>query len=163
MSQRGRGKAGIKLIHEGLAAARETGSRLYEPILLCLLAEALALTGEIAEGLTVLAGALATSEASGERCHDAELHRLRGDLLRRLPSPKWAEVYDCYRSALAVAREQGARGFELRAAISLARLLSDRGRCDEACDLLAPVYGWFTEGFDTPDLNEAKALLKELG
>jgi hypothetical protein len=90
------------------------------------------------------------------------LHRLRGDLLGRLPSPDWTEMEASFRSALAVAREQGTRGFELRAAVSLARLLSSQGRREEASDLLSPVYGWFTEGFGTPDLKEAKALLDEL-
>jgi len=88
---------------------------------------------------------------------------LRGILLSRLPSNDWTEVETCVRIALSVARDQGTRGFELRAAVSLARLLSARWRRDEARDLLAPVYGWFTEGFDTPDLKEAKALLNELG
>ena len=90
------------------------------------------------------------------------MHRLRGDLLRRLPSPEITKVEACFRRALAVACEQGTRGFELRAAVSLARLLSELGRCAEARDLLAPVYGRFTEGFDTPDLKEAKALLDAL-
>ena len=79
-----------------------------------------------------------------------------------LPSPQFTEVEGCFRRALAVAREQGARGLELRAAVSLARLLSAVGRCAEARDLLAPVYGWFTEGFATKDLKEARALLEEL-
>ena len=100
--------------------------------------------------------------ASGARGNDAELHRLRGELLGRLPSPDWTEVEACFHTALAIAREQGTRGFELRAAVSLGRLLSDRGRHAEARDLLAPVYGWFTEGFGTPDLKDAKALLDAL-
>jgi len=87
---------------------------------------------------------------------------LRGNLLGRLPTADWTEIEGCFRIALAVAREQGSRGFELRAAVSLARLLSAQGRRDEAHDLLAPVYGWFTEGFDTPDLREAKVLLEAL-
>jgi predicted ATPase len=124
-----------------------------------LLAEALALSGEIEKGLAVIAEALAATEASGAKGSDAELHRLRGDLLCRLPSPDLTEVEACFRTALGVAREQGTRGFELRAAVSLARLLSDQSRRGEAIDLLTPVYGWFTEGFDTPDLKEAKALL----
>jgi predicted ATPase len=87
---------------------------------------------------------------------------LRGELLQRLSLPDWAEIERSFRTSLAVAHEQGTRGFELRAAISLARLLSKRERGDEARDLLAPLYGWFTEGFDTPDLKEAKALLDAL-
>jgi hypothetical protein len=102
------------------------------------------------------AAALAEAEASGTHWADAELHRLRGDLLGRLPSADWTEVESCFRSALTVAREQGSRGFELRAAVSLARLLSIQGRREEARELLAPVYGWFTEGFDTPDMRGCK-------
>ena len=93
---------------------------------------------------------------------DAEIHRLRGELTGRLPYSDPAEAEDSFRTALAIAREQGTRGYELRAAVSLARLRRDQGRRTEARDLLAPVYGWFTEGFDTPDLKEAKALLDEL-
>jgi len=113
--------------------------------------------------LTVLAGARwLRLRRPAQRAAAAELHRLRGDLLWRLPSPEWTEVKGCLRGALAVARKQRTQGFELRAAVSLARLLSDRGRRDEARDLLAPLYGWFTEGFDTPDLREAEALLEAL-
>jgi class 3 adenylate cyclase/predicted ATPase len=163
MGQRGEPGAAVKRMREGLVTTRATGMRDgYELIFLGLLAEAFALGGEIGEGLEVLAQALATAEGSGARGHDAELHRLRGDLLGRLPSPDWTEVETCFRTGLAIAREQGTRGFELRTAVSLARLLRDRERHDEARDLLAPVYGWFTEGFDTPDLKEAKALLGEL-
>ena len=93
---------------------------------------------------------------------DAEIHRLRGELTGRLPCPNPAKAEDSFRTALAVAREQGSQGYELRAATSLARLCRDQGRRTEAHDLLAPVYGWFTEGFDTPDLKEAKAMLTEL-
>jgi predicted ATPase len=153
----------VQRIRDGLAAAEATGWRSHEPAFHGLLAEALALIGAIDEGLNVLTEALATAQTSGARGADTELHRLRGNLLWRLPSPEWTEVDDCYRRALAVAREQGTRGFELRAATSLARLLSELGRCVDARDLLAPVYSRFTEGFDTPDLKEAKALLAALG
>ena len=163
MTQRGPGGAAVERIRDGLAAARAAGSRFHEPMILGLLAEALGLTGEIEAGLELLAEALALAQASGARGNDAELHRLRGELLGRLPSPDWTEVEVCFRTALAVAREQGTRGFELRAALSLARLLRDQGRRHEARDLLAPIYGWFTEGFDTPDLKEAKALIDALG
>jgi predicted ATPase len=156
----GANAAAVDGIRNGIALARYHS---YKPIFLGLLAEALALTGKIEEGLAVLTEAMAMAEAAGARGNDAELYRLRGDLLRRLPSPDWTEVEACFRTALTVARKQGTRGFELRAAVSLARLLSDQGRRNEARDLLAPVYGWFTEGFDTPDLKEAKALLDELG
>jgi predicted ATPase len=106
---------------------------------------------------------LAKAALSGEGGWNAEIHRLCGELTARLPDPDPAKAEDSFRTALAIAREQGTRGYELRAAVSLARLLRDHGRHAEAQDLLAPVYGWFTEGFDTPDLKEAKALLDQLG
>jgi predicted ATPase len=110
----------------------------------------------------VVTEALASAEAGGARGANAELHRLRGEVLRCLPSPDWTEVGACFRTALAVAREQGTRGFELRAAASLARLWHEQGRRAEARALLAPVYGWFTEGLATPDLKAAKMLLDGL-
>jgi predicted ATPase len=108
----------------------------------------------------VLTEALAIAEANGANGDDAELYRMRGDLLLCLPSPDAAEVERCFRTALTIAREQGTRGFELRAGVSLARLLREHGRRDEARDLLGPIYAWFTQGFDTQDLNQAKALLE---
>ena len=126
------------------------------------MAEALGRTGAIPEGLKALTDALEIAAASGQNWADAELYRLRGDVLIGSPSPDRAEAEACFRKALAIAREQGTRGFELRAAVSLARLLSDQRRRAETCDLLAPVYGWFTEGFDTQDLKQAKTLLDEL-
>jgi len=162
MALRGQGEAAAKRFHEGAAAMQTTGVNRSEPMALCYLAEALALNGAVAEGLRVVAAALAEAQASGTHWGDAELHRLRGDLLVRLPPNDWAEVETCFRAALSVARQQGTRGFELRAAVSLARLLHAQGRRDEARDLLSPVYRWFTEGFDTPDLQQAKALLDEL-
>jgi predicted ATPase len=159
---RGQGEAAAERIHEGAAAMQATGVNRPEPMALCYLAEAVALNGAVAEGLQAVAAALAEAEASGTHWADAELHRIRGDILGRLPSPNWTEVEACFRTALAVAQQQGARGFELRAAVSLARLLHSQQRQDEARDLLRPAYDWFTEGFDTADLKQAKALLDEL-
>ena len=127
-----------------------------------LLVEALAVAEKIEEGLAALDEALAQAAVSGEGGWDAEIHRLRGELTGRLPYPDPAKAEDFFRTALAIAREQGTRGYELRAATSLARLWREQGRRTEARDLLAPLYGWFTEGFDTADLKEAKALLDEL-
>jgi predicted ATPase len=104
--------------------------------------------------------ALRIAERTGERWFVAELTRRKGQLLLRQGHPETAE--ELYRKALVIAEEQEAKMWELRAAVSLARLRRDQGRCAEARDLLAPVYGWFTEGFDTPDLKEAKALLDQL-
>ena len=153
---------GIDRICDGLAAAEATGTRVWTPFHLILLSEALALTGKIEEGLAALDDALAKAAISGVRGWDAEIHRLRGELTARLLYPDPAKTEDSFRTALAIAREQGTRGYELRAATSLARLWREHGRRGEARDLLAPLYGWFTEGFDTADLKEAKQLLDEL-
>ena len=162
-AQRGEATTGIARIRDGIAAAEAIGTRLYTPFDLALLAEALALAGEIEEGLAALDDALAQAVAAGgERGWDAEIHRLRGELTRRLPYPDPAKAEEPFRTALAIAREQGTRGYELRAATSLTRLWRGQGRRGEARDLLAPVYDWFTEGFDTADLKDAKALLDEL-
>ena len=161
-AQKGEAMTGIARIRDGMAAGEATGTRVHTPFYLTLLAEALALAGKIEEGLAALDDALAQAAVSGERGWDAEIHRLRGELTGRLPYPDPAKAEDSFRTALAIAREQGTRGYELRAATSLARLWAEQGRRGEARDLLAPVYAWFTEGFDTADLKEAKALLDEL-
>jgi predicted ATPase len=152
----------VQRIRDGLSAAEATGWRSHEPGLLGLLAEALALTDAVDDGLAVVAEALGTAAESGARGVDAELHRLRGELLRRLPSANSTDVEVCFCTALAVARGLGTHGYELRAAVSLARLLSEQGRRAKAHDVLAPVYNRFTEAFDTPDLQEAKSLLQAL-
>jgi predicted ATPase len=161
-AQKGEATTGIDLIRDGMAAAEAAGTRLCAPLHLTLLAEALALAGKIEEGLAALDDAFATAAASGERGWDAEIHRLRGELTGRLPYPDPAKAEESFRTALAIAREQGTRGYELRAATSLARLWREQGRRAEAHELLAPLYGSFTEGFDTQDLKEAKALLDQL-
>jgi predicted ATPase len=125
-----------------------------------LLAAAYEVAGEIEEGLTVLDESRQIVKRTGERWLEAELNRHTGELLQRQGQAEAAE--ELYRKALSIAREQKAKLWELRAAASLARLRRDRGRRAETRDLLAPVYGWFTEGFDTADLKQAKALLDEL-
>jgi hypothetical protein len=161
-AQRGEATTGIARIRDGLAASKATGTRLNKPLFLTLLAEALAFAGKIEEGLAALDDALAKAAVFGVKGWTAEIHRLRGELTGRLPYPDPAKAEDSFRTALATAREQGTRGHELRAATSLARLWHDQGRRGEARDLLAPVYDSFTEGFDTADLKDAKALLDEL-
>jgi DNA-binding winged helix-turn-helix (wHTH) protein/predicted ATPase len=161
-AQKGQTTTGIARIRDGLAATEATGTRVAIPLSLTLLAEALALAGKIEEGLAMLDEALAQAAVSGEHGWSAEIHRLRGELTGRLPHPNPAKIEDSFRTALGIAREQGTRGYELRAATSLARLRREQGRRGEARDLLAPVYGWFTEGFDTPDLKRAEILLNEL-
>ena len=130
------------------------------PYQTALLARAYETSGQIEEAVTQLDEALRIVERTGERWFAAELNRRKGQLLLRQGHTEAAE--ELYRKALGIAREQEAKLWELRTALSLARLRRDQGRRAEARELLAPVYGWFTEGFDTPDLREAKTLLDEL-
>jgi predicted ATPase len=131
-AHRGQGTDCIDRMRRGIAAAAATGSRLQESFLLGLVAEALALAGEVEDGVAALDQALARSTESGESWADAELHRLRGDFMCRLPVPDLDNAKRSFSSALSIAREQGTKGFELRAATSLARLLGDDGRSEEA-------------------------------
>jgi class 3 adenylate cyclase/predicted ATPase len=150
---------GISLLRSGSAAFRAT--RAEGTYFIALLAMACEITGQIEEAVTLLDDALQIAERTGERWFAAELNRHKGRLLLRQGHSEAAE--ELYRKALSIAEEQGAKLWELRAAMSLARLRRDQGLHAEARDLLAPVYGWFTEGFDTQDLKEAKALLDEFG
>jgi predicted ATPase len=129
---------------------------------LVLLGEAMGHVGQVEEGLRLLPEALTAIEESGQGDMLAEAHRLQGELLLRQLAPDAAQAEACFQQALAIARRQQAKSWELRAAISLARLWQRQGKRAEAYELLAPIYGWFTEGFDTADLQEAKALLAEL-
>jgi predicted ATPase len=158
----GAAEAGLAQVRDGIADQRSLGLRLHLPCFLGLLAELLTKAGAWSEALAVLGEALAIVGATGERWFEPELHRLKAEaLIASAPGdPAGAEA--SLDRALAVAREQGAKFWELRAAITLVRLWRDQGRRREAGDLLAPVYGWFTEGFDTPALQAAKDLLGEL-
>jgi len=151
---------GTSLLRSGSTAYRATGAQGNMPYQIALLAGACEIAGQIEEGLTLLDDALQIVERTGERWFAGELNRLQGQLLLRQGHSEAAE--ELYRKALSIAQEQEAKLWELRAAVSLARLRRDQGRHTEARDLLAPVYRWFTEGFDTADLKEAKALLDEL-
>jgi predicted ATPase len=151
---------GISLLRSGSAAYRATGAELYMPYHIALLAAACEIAGQVEEALTLLDDALQTVERTGERWFAAELYRHKGQLLLRQGHAEAAETL--YRKALGIAREQEAKLWELRAAANLARLGRDQGHRREARELLAPVYGWFTEGFDTPDLKDAQALLDAL-
>ena len=151
---------GLSLIADGLAMYRATGAVLLTPWILMRLAEAHVRLGQSIEGLNCLVQAAQVIETTDERTDEAELHRVRGDLLDATGDR--ADAEQSYHQALAVARRQSAKLFELRAATSLARLWHDQGKRAEARDLLAPIYGWFTEGFDTPVLQDAKALLDQL-
>jgi predicted ATPase len=151
---------GISLLRSGSIAYRGTGAELWMPRFLALLAAASGIAGQIDEALSLIDEALQIVERTGERWFAAELNRCKGQLLLRQAHPEAAE--GLYRRALSIAEEQGAKFWGLRAAASLARLRRDQGRRAEAHGLLAPVYGWFTEGFDTLDLKDARALLDEL-
>ena len=151
---------GISLLRMGSAAYRATGSEAWMPHIIALLAGACDIAGQGGEALALLDEALQIVERTGERWFAAELNRHKGQLLLRQGRPEAAE--ELYRKALSIARGQEAKLWELRAAVNLARLRRDQGRSAEARALLAPVYGWFTEGFETPDLKEAKALLADL-
>ena len=162
LTAQGQGEEGIAQIRQGLAAFQATGAELAQPYYLALLGEAYGELGQADEGLKVLAKALATIHTTGEQFCEAELHRLKGKLLLACSAEHHAEAEACFQQALDVARRQRARSWELRAAMSLSRLWQQQGKRDEARALVAPIYGWFTEGFDTADLQEAKALLEEL-
>ena len=145
-----------------MIAYRATGGEIGRPYSLGLLAEAHGAIGQPEAGLTVLAEALTHVDKTGERWYAPELYRLKGALLLQQSSDNQAEAESCFHHALDIARTQQAKSWELRSATSLARLWQQQGKRQEAHDLLAPVYGWFTEGFDTADLKDAKALLETL-
>jgi predicted ATPase/class 3 adenylate cyclase len=162
-AMRGEGASGVAAMHQGLATWRATGTEIARPSYLALLAEWYGKAGQGAAGLDVLAEARAAAQHRQERFYEAEFYRLGGELLLAQSVDRVAEAATCFQQALTIARQQQARWWELRAAMSLARLWQRQGKAIEARELLAPIYGWFTEGFDTADLREAKALLEELG
>ena len=152
---------GMALLCGGATAYRAIGQEAWMPFFICLHAAACEIAGRVQESLALVDEALQIAARTGERWFLAELIRHKGQLLLRQGHSDAAE--ELYRKALSIAEEQEAKLWELRAAMSLARLRRDQGRRAEARELLAPVYGWFTEGFDTHDLKDAKALLDELG
>jgi adenylate cyclase len=162
LTHQGQVKEGIEQMHQGLIAFRATGAELLRPYYLALLAEAHSALGEPETGLTGLVEALTLVDKTGEQWCESELHRLKGELLLQQNSDNATKAETCFQHAITIAQSQGAKAWELRAATSMARLWQQQGKRQEAHDLLAPVYGWFTEGFDTADLQEAKALLQEL-
>ena len=163
LAARQQGEDGIAHIHQGLTAYQATGAAVGRPQYLALLAEAHGQVRQAEAGLAGLTEALTVVGQTGERSYEAEIHRLTGQLLLVRSRTYHMEAEACFRRALDVARHQQAKSLELRAAMSLARLWQQQGKRDEAYELLAPVYGWFTEGFDTADLQEAEELLEELG
>jgi TOMM system kinase/cyclase fusion protein len=163
LAMQGQAEEGIAQIRQALAAWRDMGVVLATSHWLVLLAEAYGHAGQAEEGLHVLAEALVHVDRTGERHYAGEVYWLTGELLLRQAMPDAPQAEACFQQALAVARRHQARAWELRAALSLARLWQQQGKRDDARALLVPVYGWFSEGFDTADLQEAKALLEELG
>jgi predicted ATPase/class 3 adenylate cyclase len=161
-AMQGQSEQGIAEICQGLAADLATGSKAFQPYFLGLLAEVYGKDGHYDEGLNALAEALAVKDSTEVRFYESELHRLKGELLLAQSPDGHTEAESCFYQALDVARYQRAKSLELRAATCLARLWQSQHKRKEAYDLLAPVYDWFTEGFDTADLQDAKALLDEL-
>jgi predicted ATPase len=162
LAQQGQAQEGIEQLHQGLIAFQATGGEIWRPYFLALLAEAHGMIGKPEVGITVLTEALLLVDTMGIRWYESECYRLKGELLLQQSSDNQAEAEICFHHAIETARHQQAKSFELRTATSMARLWQQQGKRQEAHDLLAPVYAWFTEGFDTADLQEAKALLAAL-
>jgi predicted ATPase len=163
LAVQGQAEDGIAEIRSAVIAFRATGARMQAPNYSAMLAEACGQAGQTEEGLSILAEALAEVEKTGERYYEAEFYRLRGELTlkqSRGRSPE-SEAEECFRKAIEIARRQSAKSLELRAVVSLSRLWQRQGKRQEARQRLAEIYGWFTEGFDTQDLQEARALLEE--
>jgi predicted ATPase len=158
----GQRQEGIVLIERGITARRAIGSQLATSSHGARLVEAYGKAGQVHKGLSALVEVFAWIEKTGERWCEAELHRLKGELLLQQSSDNAAEAETCFHHAIVIAQNQSAKSLELRAATSLAKLWQSQGKRQDAYDLLAPVYGWFTEGFNTADLKDAKVLLDEL-
>ena len=161
-AMQGQVEAGMAEMRQGLAAELATGAKTFQPYFLGMLAEAYVEGGHPEEGLPLLDEALAVMDTTEARFYGAELYRLKGELLLAQGANAHTEAEACFHQALDIARRQQAKSWELRAATSLARLWQSQGKHQDAYDLLAPVYEWFTEGFDTADLQEAKGLLDTL-
>ena len=159
---RGEEQTGIARMQDGWALFEANWGRWSRSYYLAFLAEGYGKVGQIAEGLSALSEALVHVEATQERAYEAELYRVKGDLVLQQSQENSAEAETCFRKAIEVAQKQEAKSWELRAATSLARLWQSQGKKAEAREVLAPVYNWFTEGFDTADLKDAKTLLDEL-
>jgi predicted ATPase len=150
-------------LYQSMMSRRLTGIKMAQAQRFALLAELYANAQQGAKGLDILADAWALAQETGESYYTAELHRLQGELLLQQDGANAAQAEFCFQQALAIARQQQAKSLELRAAMSLSRLWQQQSKPAAALQLLAPVYGWFSEGFDTADLQEAKALLEALG
>lgn len=162
LAGQGQGEEGVAQIQQGVGALRATGAALWYPNFLAMLAEAYGKEGRAEEALDVLDEALSIVGKTEERYYEAELHRLKGELFLQQSDSDTLQAETCFQKALAVARGQQAKSWELRGAMSLSNLWQAQGKTEEARSLLSDIYGWFTEGFDTADLKDAKALLEKL-
>jgi predicted ATPase len=161
--QRGRASDAVQILNLAIDSWRSTGATLFTPTQLMWLAAGFAELGQLNDAYRIIGEAMTVIEASKETWFEAEVNRMTGEIALKSPEQEAAKAASYFERALVVARQQQAKSWELRAAMSMARLWRDQGKRDEARELLAPVYGWFTEGFDTRDLKEAKGLLDELG
>jgi predicted ATPase len=152
----------LNMITAGVTAWRATGATVWTPLHMSFLANAHAELGHFGEARRCIDEAMTAVETSREKWCDAEVNRIAGEVALKSPERDAAKAEEYFERSLAIAHAQQAKSWELRAAMSLARLWRGQGKVQQARDLLAPVYGWFTEGFDTPDLKEAKVLLEEL-
>jgi predicted ATPase len=162
MAEEGRLEEGLSQILEGLSVSRARGAELWRPHCLCTLADVCRKMGRIDDGLNALTEALKVTDEQESRHCEAEINRLRGELLIRQDASNSPQAQSCYERAIEIARRQSAKSLELRATMSFARLLAKQVRREEARAMLAETYNWFTEGFDTADLKDAKALLDQL-
>ena len=162
LAEQGQAAEGVAQIRKGLAAWRATGAEIGRQWRLLLLADAQGKMGQTTEGLATLAEALAVVERTGDRRDEAELHRLKGEFLLQQPVPSELQAETCFRQALEIASRQTAKSLELRARMSLSRLFRRQGKHEDARRMLAEIYDWFTEGFETADLKDARALLDAL-
>ena len=158
----GKAADAVRTITSGLREYRATGATVWMPTYLSYLAIAHTNLGELDDASRCVGEAISTIEATKERWYEAEANRIAGEIALRSPEPNPTKAQDYLERALAVARQQQAKSWQLRASMSLARLWRDEGKSQQAREMLAPVYGWFTEGFETRDLKEAKALLEDL-
>jgi predicted ATPase len=158
----GEASCAVNSIVPSMAAFRSTGSTVSTPLILSGLAKAYTELGQFEDARRCIGEAITVGETTGERWNEADIYRTAGEIALLSPDRDAAKAEIHFEHALQIARAQQARSWELRAAISMARLWRDQGKRQESRDLVAPIYGWFTEGFDTLDLKEAKSLLDEL-
>jgi predicted ATPase len=158
----GEAAGAVQMITSGLSEHRSMGATVFVPFYLSYLGGAYGQLGQFEDAWCCISEAITAMETTGERWCEAEVHRIAGEIVLKSPEPDMAKAEACFKRALAVSHAQQTKSWELRAAMSMARLWRDQGKQQQAHDLLAPVYGWFTEGLDTLDLKEAKSLLEQL-